>query len=342
MGFFSEDQCCRTGGLMRLPFFLKDFVDTVRQQQIYRTSENPSLLNPHRSLDDLYSTALLAIVFLALRLLLDKSLFALIFRSFHPKIQRKLSENFFYSVYYVFAFSFFWFYVKPSMHLQVNLLSNQSHVVKHFLHPFPPPMASNEHQYYNQAGAFYVAASVFLVFFDSRRADFAELCLHHFVTLGMVIVSYLYSYVRVGIVILALHDVGDIFLYSAKFLHYLGLSGLDTAVFSVFAVTFYVTRLLLFSRLVHMICVETLQTVVADASFNSWAMYIDTYILHYVFFVVFAGTLLLLHCFWFTLILKMIHRELFQGKKISDQGDIRSDGEGDEPMTQFENDDDDN
>ncbi|KAI0566045.1 ceramide synthase [Gracilaria domingensis] len=324
---------------MRLPMFLRDFVDALKQQQQFRTPETPSLLNPNRSIEDLYTVIILSIVFLTLRLVLDKFLFAILFRFYSPKVQRKLSENLFYSVYYIAAFSFFVFKVTPSIEWEVNLLSNNSHVVKDFLFPYPPPMTLSEHQYYSQAGAFYIAASVFLICFDLRRADFAELCLHHFVTLGMVIVSYLYSYVRVGIVIVALHDLGDIFLYSAKFLHYLGLSGLDTAVFSMFAVTFYVTRLVLFSRLVHMICVETLQTVVAEASFNKWAMYYDTYILHYVFFVAFAGTLLVLHCFWFTLILKMIYRELFEGKKISEHGDIRSDGEGDEEMTEFEKDD---
>ncbi|PXF44528.1 LAG1 longevity assurance-like [Gracilariopsis chorda] len=339
MSVFVKDEFCRPGGLLRLPWFVKDFIQVVRDQQQYRSPETPSLLNPDRTMDDLYTTAVLALLFLTIRILLDKFLFGIIFRRFPPKVQPKLSENLFYSMYYMGAFAFYMFRVRPSLEWSVDLLSNDSHVVKDLVHPYPPHMVASEHEYYNQAGAFYIAASIFLIVFDSRRSDFMEHCLHHFVTLGLVSVSYMYGYVRAGIVILALHDVGDIFLYSAKFVHYLGLAGLDTAVFATFAVTFYVTRLVMFSRLVHMISIETLQTVLVDPGFNKWAMFYDTYLLHYLFFVGFAGTLLLLHCFWFVLILKMIYRELFEGKKISEEGDIRSDDEGDEEIREFEKED---
>lgn len=277
---------------------------------------------------DVRLALVLAAVFLVFRIFLQRHAVEQLFAGYSARVRKKLGENLYYCVFYVSAFGYFLGWVVPGMEWGVNLLDGSVSVVRNVIHPFPPEMREVERVHYALAGGFYVSAMVFLIVFDTRRSDFGELVLHHVVTLGMVVMSYGYGYVRAGMLILALHDVGDIFLYLAKFVHYLGYKGWDTVVFAIFAVTFYVTRLMMFSRMVYTITIETLQVLVEEGGFNEWAKHYDTYLLHYIFFVVSLGTLLFLHCFWFALILKMIYRELALGKKVSDSGDIRSDDEG--------------
>lgn len=324
------------GGLLRFPRFLRAVVDTIKQEQEGRNEELPSLLYKGMRLRDAQLALALAVVFLALRLYLERRLVKQLFASHNARTRKKLCENLYYCVYYIGAFTFYLGAVLPGMEWGVNLLDGSVSMVRKLIHPFPPDMRQVERVYYAIAGGFYTSAMAFLLLFDTRRSDFGELLLHHVVTLGMVVMSYAYGYVRAGILILAMHDVGDIFLYMAKFVHYLGFKGLDTALFAVFAVTFYVTRLLMFSRMVFTICVETLQVLVEEGGFNEWAKYFDTFFLHYLFFSGSLITLLLLHCFWFTLILKMIYRELALGKRVSDSGDIRSDDEDEDDKDEDE------
>lgn len=314
-------------GLLRFPHFLKACMQVMKDQQAFRSVEQPSLMNPEIQKSDFVIGGIIAIILFSIRILLEKSLFRVMFSRFPSNIRRKLSENLFYTLYYSTVFCFYYFVVRPQLDWSVNLLSNSSSVVRSLVYPCPPPMTPAEHHYYAQAAGFYLSASAFLILFDTRRSDYNELLIHHAVTIGLVGVSYAYGYVRAGIVILALHDIGDVFLYLAKFVHYLGMKGLDTALFAVFAVTFYVTRLVMFSRITHAIIFETLQVLVEDPSINNWGMFYDTYLIHYIFFNLFLPTLLVLHCFWFALILRMIYREVFLGAKISDAGDIRSDDE---------------
>ncbi|CDF37222.1 ceramide synthase [Chondrus crispus] len=314
-----------TGGLLRFPRFLRAFLASIRSQQSLRAASPPNLLYPEIRLSDAWLALLLAALLLSLRIALERFVFPRLFPQFPARKRGKLSENLFYAAYYTATFAYFAAAVLPHAEWTAPLLDNRPIVVRGLIHPFPPPMSEREHWYYAQSMGFYMSAAAFLLLFDGRRSDFAELILHHTVTIGLVGMSYAYGYVRAGMVIMALHDVGDIFLYSAKAIHYLGFAGFDTAVFAVFTVVFYVTRLVMFSRMVHTILVETLQVVVEEPAFNRWAMFYDTYLPHYAFFVVCLSTLLFLHCFWMALILRMIHRELFLGNKISDQGDIRSD-----------------
>lgn len=329
-----------SGGLLRFPQFLREFILTIDDQQVHREADkNPSLLNPYLHIRDLWICVAIASIFLLLRVGVDTFVVPRIFKSRSARKLPKLSENMSYAVYYICTFVFYVTVVQPTAKFSFNLLSNQASVVRDFLHPFPPVMQASERLYYAQACGFYISATAFLVLFDSRRSDFSQMILHHFVTICLIIVSYVYSYVRVGLVVIALHDFGDIFLYSSKFVHHLGLSGYDTFLFSCFVVSFYITRLVMFPRIFHAVSVECFQTVVAEPGFNRWALYYDTYLRHYVVFVILLGTLLLLHCYWFALALRLVINQLVYGQKVSEVGDPRSDDEGDnDPVETFEDD----
>lgn len=317
-------------GIMRFPQFYRGLLESVGSEMEKRgVDELPRQLSTEIRLEDLAIAIFVAGVLLVSRVLFEKRIRSSWGKKVSVRAQKRLAENMFYTGYYTLAFAFYVFGVRPSVDWGVSLFSNKNDIVPTIMVPYPPEMNFYERAYYVQSFGYYISAMVFLIVFDPRRSDFNELFLHHFVTIGLVVGSYLFGYVRVGIIVLALHDIGDIFLYGAKALHYMGLAGLDTAVFAVFAVTFFVTRLVMYSRLVYAISVESLIAVTETPALCGWGTFFEIYFWHHIAFTVFLSALLVLHTFWFSLVLRMIHRELFLGKKVSDEGDIRSDSEDD-------------
>jgi len=108
--------------------------------------------------------------------------------------------------------------------------------------------------------SFWLSTLAFL-FLENQRSDFKELFCHHVVTLYLLLGSYAMNQHRAGLMVAWIHDCADIFLYVAKFcqaLHKLmekaGKAGIifrvmrasTDAIFAIFAVAFFLTRLILF------------------------------------------------------------------------------------------------
>jgi hypothetical protein len=318
-------------GLLRLPAYWRSIVVIMQEQSMDRVMPPPSLRYPGMSMHDLNVAVTVAIALFGLRILMDRVILRALLVKHAPRNRAKLSEAMFYTMYYIAAFSFFALVVCPEenwLH-DFSLLSSRP-IVRDIFDPYPPARSDVVHTYYMQALGFYSSAMFFLVLFDTRRSDFGQLFLHHVVTLALIGLSFFYGYVRGGIVIIALHDFGDIFLYLATSLNKLGYTGLDTAVFATFAAAFYVTRLIMLPRIIWCILVESLNEILIEYTFNNWAIYFEGALWHLLAFFVLLNTLIVLHCFWFTLILRMIHREVFLGKTISKEGDIREDDSDDE------------
>jgi len=62
-------------------------------------------------------------------------------------------------------------------------------------------------------------------FLESRRKDYLEMMLHHIFTISLVLGSYLHAELPIGLVVLFIHDVTDIFVDSLKICNYLKLTG---------------------------------------------------------------------------------------------------------------------
>jgi hypothetical protein len=313
-----------SSGLMRLPQYCRALLGTFEAQSALRTQTYPDLVSKSNETSDLWLAFAIASILFASRFIMHNYVLAGLLRDRSEKDRSKLSEALFYTAYYTAAFAYFLVYVvgNEAFLQEWTLLTNEP-IVRNIFDPYPPPRSEFVQIFYMQALGFYASALVFLVAFDTRRKDFLQLLLHHIVTVSLLAISYVYSYTRVGALIVALHDFGDIFLYGATALNKLGCAGADTAVFAMFAATFAVTRLVVLPRLVHGVLIESLEMVVSHPTFNGWGMYFETALMHWGAFFVMLNTLILLHCFWFTLILRMIYREVFLGKKITDEGDIR-------------------
>ena len=80
---------------------------------------------------------------------------------------------------------------------------------------------------------------------DVKRKDFNQQIVHHCATLFLIVFSFVANYVRMGTLVMALHDVSDIFLEITKCFMYAKWKIADT-LFTVFAVVFIVSRVIIY------------------------------------------------------------------------------------------------
>lgn len=154
---------------------------------------------------------------------------------------------------------------------------------------------------------------------EVSRSDAFEMILHHCITITLIVSSYLQNFTRVGSSILLVHDFADIFLEVGKCFNYTSktpeykawASKITDALFAAFALSFLVTRLILYPRfMVYSVLVE------APAILGMWPGYWLTSIM--------LSALQCLHVFWFYLIARMAYRIMIVGEV---EKDVRSDDE---------------
>jgi hypothetical protein len=157
--------------------------------------------------------------------------------------------------------------------------------------PFQPIDDDLRHFYLTAIG--YHLCEVVAHIMDFGLPDFWEMLLHHTVTAFLVSYSYLLNYVRIGSLVLVLHGSTDIFIYLSKFLVDTG-NVYSTAVSYFSLVLSYAWfRIYVFPTYVMKSAwIESLQ--VAGADLPAWG------------FLNFSlCVLLLLHMYWFSLIIKI-------------------------------------
>ncbi|XP_021179849.2 ceramide synthase 2 [Fundulus heteroclitus] len=172
------------------------------------------------------------------------------------------------------------------------------------------PVADVHYWYYMLELGFYLSL-LLSISVDVKRKDFKEQVVHHIATIFLICFSYCANYVRVGTLVMLLHDSSDILLESGKMLHYAVWTRTCDFLFIAFALVFLVTRLVVFPcRIVHTTMVSSLD-------------FFQPFFGYY-FFNALLLVLQALHIFWAYLILRMICKFAFKGKV---EGDERSDEE---------------
>uniref|UniRef100_A0A3Q3LRT4 Ceramide synthase 3a n=1 Tax=Mastacembelus armatus TaxID=205130 RepID=A0A3Q3LRT4_9TELE len=158
-------------------------------------------------------------------------------------------------------------------------------------------MLESQYWYYILEMSFY-GSLLFSVAFDVKRKDFKEQIIHHLATLVLLSFSWCVNYIRIGTLVMLVHDASDIFLESAKLFNYAKWENTCKTLFVLFAMVFMVTRLIIFPFwLIHCTWVYPVQHY--PAFFG------------YYFFNVMLVVLLCLHIFWAYLILCMIRKFMF-------------------------------
>ncbi|KAB1270651.1 Ceramide synthase 5 [Camelus dromedarius] len=168
-------------------------------------------------------------------------------------------------------------------------------------HSYPyQPLTSGLYYYYIMELAFYWSL-MFSQFTDIKRKDFLIMFVHHLATIGLITFSYINNMVRVGTLIMCLHDASDFLLEAAKLANYAKYQRLCDTLFVIFSAVFVVTRLGIYPF-----------WILNTTLFESWEM-----IGPYPSWWFFNGLLLILqvlHVIWSYLIVRIAFKALIRGK----------------------------
>lgn len=175
---------------------------------------------------------------------------------------------------------------------------------------------------YMYAGGFYMYSIFALIFWETRRKDFGVSMGHHVLSSLLIVLSYQFRFVRVGSVILALHDATDVFLEVGKMSKYSGAERLASCSFVMFVVLWVLLRLIYYPFWVlRSTSYEVIEFLIKDKH------QVDGPIYYYIFNTL-LFSLLVLHIYWWVLMFRMLVNQIQAGGQVSE--DVRSDSEDDD------------
>ncbi|KAL8177485.1 UNVERIFIED_CONTAM: hypothetical protein K2H54_008485 [Gekko kuhli] len=182
------------------------------------------------------------------------------------------------------------------------------------------PLKPSIYVYYITQLSFYISLVITLPF-DVKRKDQKMQIIHHVATIFLISFSYCANYIRIGTLVIIIHDVSDCIQEPAKMFHYLKRHKIRDTLFIVFSVVFLFSRLVIFPNKV---------------LYNTYYYYMELY-QPFLGYYLMNGSLMilqLLHIFWSYLIVRMLCRFFFCGT----MEDLRSESEdsekGEEEMPQ--------
>lgn len=155
---------------------------------------------------------------------------------------------------------------------------------------------------------------VFTLLTDHARKDFWEMTVHHIVTILLIYFSWAANFVRIGTLVLLVHDVADTWMASAKMAKYSRHQTLCEFLFAIFMVVWTVSRLYAYPFWV----------------LNSSVFESHDFVDHFPAYWLFNGLLsilLCLHCIWTVMIYRIAFQKITHGNL---QKDVRSDTESED------------
>ncbi|KMZ74094.1 LAG1 longevity assurance-like protein [Zostera marina] len=156
----------------------------------------------------------------------------------------------------------------------------------------------------------YIYSIVAILTWETRRKDFPIMLSHHIITIILIVYSYL---VRIGCIIIALHDTCDIFLEVAKVLKYIQAEMGASIFFGIFAISWFLLRLVYFPF-----------WVIRSSSYLSieFISASENFIIMYYVFNSMLISLLFFHVYWWKLICSMILTQIKNRANVGE--DVRS------------------
>lgn len=145
-----------------------------------------------------------------------------------------------------------------------------------------------------------------LFIWETKRRDRLESFAHHIATIILIGYSYYLNLTRVGIMVLMCHEVNDIFLEAAKMARYAKKEAQTTALFVVFMLSWFISRIFIFP-----LYIIRSTWYESQARADSIGVNIQPY--HTVLngFLIF---LFVLHVYWSYLIVRIVVRQLTHGE----------------------------
>jgi ceramide synthetase len=141
--------------------------------------------------------------------------------------------------------------------------------------------------------------------------DFLEMMLHHSVTVLLMSFAYICNYVRIGMIVLVLHDFGDIFSYLIKIVVDTSNTSLKVGSYILLLLSWGGSRLILFPMVIIQLATqEPLELI--DTT--------NVVVMHFFSWVIWC-----LHVYWYSLFLAMGWTRATTGveKDIQDQNKKR-------------------
>ncbi|XP_063071166.1 ceramide synthase 5 isoform X2 [Engraulis encrasicolus] len=157
------------------------------------------------------------------------------------------------------------------------------------------------YRYYVIELAFYWSL-MFSQFIDIKRKDFLIMFVHHLATIILISFSFANNMVRVGCLVLAVHDSSDFLLEAAKLANYAKYQRVCDFLFVVFGICFFITRLVIYPF-----------WVLWSVLFESWEI-VGPYPSWWLFCGL-LSVLQVLHVIWFYLIARIATKAIMRGKE---------------------------
>ncbi|KAH0625993.1 hypothetical protein JD844_034392 [Phrynosoma platyrhinos] len=150
--------------------------------------------------------------------------------------------------------------------------------------------------------------------------DFHEQIVHHAATIFLISFSYCANYIRIGTLVMIIHDAPDCILEPTKIFNYLKWRRICDALFLTFSALFLLTRLVIFPY-----------KVLYNTYYYSMEIFQPFF--GYYFMNALLMTLQLLHIFWSCLIIHMVYKFMKCGTMEKDLRSDTEDSEKDEDET---------
>jgi sphingoid base N-palmitoyltransferase len=147
---------------------------------------------------------------------------------------------------------------------------------------------------------------------DERHNDYAEMFLHHLATSSLYFGYIMANYLGIGTIIAFLHDTADIPAHLVKFQDATGQKTASKVTFAIVMLIWFWTRCLCLPAIIYTIFSEFRYP--ADRSHFDIYIYLNG---------IFLSVLAFLHCYWFTLFIKI----LTHLKKTGEGKDLQNDVE---------------
>lgn len=178
---------------------------------------------------------------------------------------------------------------------------------------WPKQHVSNDiYWYYVTELAFYWSL-IFTLVKDPKRSDFYQMLIHHVATIILMNFSWMVNFVRIGTLVLIVHDVADPLLELTKMVNYLKWKRTTDCVFVVFVIAWITSRHIVFPYAILYSTTFEISEVL-EVSFVNY------------FFNFFLYLLLALGFIWTYHLMKAVVKKLSQGEVT----DTRSDSENED------------
>ena len=96
----------------------------------------------------------------------------------------------------------------------------------------------------------FYASGFILLFFEVPRKDRVVMGVHHLVTMGLIVLSLLGNFTRIGSFVMLLHDVNDIVLEAGKICNYLDRTNIANSIFLLFVICWFALRIVAFPAVI--------------------------------------------------------------------------------------------